>query len=79
MNGGGQIREEGTNTLSKELLEKVELAYNSVKKQIPGQNALVKSMYEEEWLKSEPASIHKHLHTAYHEVEKITNGLAIRW
>ncbi len=79
LNGGGQIRDEKTNTLSKEMLDKVEQVYDSVKKQSPNDNIFVKNLYETEWLKNDADNIKKNLHTNYHEVEKVTNGLAIRW
>jgi iron only hydrogenase large subunit-like protein len=80
LNGGGQIRDEKTNTLSKELLEKVEKVYNSVRMQTPqNENLFVKSLYESEWLNNQEESVRKNLHTNYHEVEKMTNGLAIKW
>lgn len=79
MNGGGQIRDESTNSLSKELLEKVEKVYYSVKSQSPQENIFVKNLYESEWLKNEPESVKTNLHTTYHVVEKMTNGLAIKW
>lgn len=79
LNGGGQIRDEQTNTLSKDLLERVEKVYNSVRNQAANENLFVKSLYEDEWLNNEASEINKHLHTTYHQVEKITNGLSIKW
>ena len=65
--------------MSKELLEKVENVYNSVKTQEPGENVHVKQLYESDWLKNDPEAIKTNLYTSYHPVEKITNGLAIKW
>ena len=79
LNGGGQVREESTNALSKELLEKVEKVYNSVRSQQPEENLFVKQLYGEDWLKSDLEAIKTNLYTNYHMVEKITNGLAIKW
>lgn len=77
MNGGGQIRDEQTNSLSKELLLKVEKVYNSVKNQIPDENTFVKNLYDSIWLGKD--NLEKNLYTNYHEIEKNTNGLAIKW
>lgn len=79
LNGGGQIRDEKTDILSKELLEKVEGVYNSVRDKIPNENIFIKRLYESDWLKDDLEMIQKNLHTKYHEVEKISNGLAIKW
>ncbi|CAF0716024.1 unnamed protein product [Brachionus calyciflorus] len=79
LNGGGQIRDESTNSLSKELFEKVENIYYSVKAQILRDNIFVKSLYESDWLNNDEINLKRNLHTTYHEVEKITNGLSIKW
>jgi iron only hydrogenase large subunit-like protein len=78
-NGGGQIRDETTNTLSKTLLERVENLYHSVKSQTPEENLFVKDLYQVDWLKHETDSVKRNLHTSYHVIEKTTNGLAIKW
>jgi iron only hydrogenase large subunit-like protein len=79
LNGGGQVRDESTNTLSKELLEKVESLYYSVQNKIPENNQFVHKLYDE-WLNHESQDeIKRNLHTTYHEVEKFTNGLTIKW
>ena len=79
LNGGGQIREESTNKLTKELFAKVESLYNSIRPCLPDENVLVKKLYESEWLNNDDVVIKKNLHTSYHEIEKFTNGLAIKW
>ena len=79
LNGGGQIRDERTNALSKELLDKVEKVYNSVQTKKPEENLFVKKLYEQDWLKNDLEIIKANLYTSYHQVEKITNGLAIKW
>ena len=79
MNGGGQIRDQKTNTLSKELLEKVESVYNSVINRTPNENVYLKELYETDWLKNDLEIVKAQLYTSYHQVEKITNGLAIKW
>jgi len=79
LNGGGQIRDETTNTLSKNLLEQVETLYHSIRSQNLNENIFVKNLYELDWLKNETENVKKHLHTGYHVIEKNTNGLAIKW
>jgi hypothetical protein len=79
LNGGGQIRDQKTNTLSKELLEKVESVYNSVISQTPNENVFLKELYETDWLKNDLEIVKAQLYTSYHQVEKITNGLVIKW
>jgi hypothetical protein len=65
--------------LSKELLEKVEQIYESVKTANPNENVFVKKLYESDWLAASEETIKTQLHTSYHPVEKLTNGLAIKW
>ena len=78
MNGGGQIKaEEGTP--AKELVSEVEELYNSAPTRRPEESEMVQTLYEE-WLGgagSEKARTM--LHTQYHEVEKNTNALNIKW
>lgn len=79
LNGGGQLRDENTKTLSKELLAKVEAVYSSVESRQPEDSSLFKDLYYEKWLANDEARIKKHLHTSYHAVEKLNNGLAVKW
>lgn len=78
LNGGGQLRDDSTNSLSKQVLQQVESLYNSVKLQSPG-HSFVKSLYESEWLASSDESRQKHLYTSYREIEKNKSGLSIKW
>jgi hypothetical protein len=78
LNGGGQIRAEGDES-AKELLQSVEALYNTPQKDNPLHNKLVDRLYVE-WLGHAESEKAKHmLHTQYHEVEKITNALTMKW
>lgn len=78
VNGGGQIRPEGGVT-PKDRLSKVNELYNSIKTVNPWTQDDVKTLYEE-WLDGMDSEKCKQmLHTQYHEVEKMTNALAIKW
>ena len=79
MNGGGQLREENTKTLSKNLFEKVENNYFSIKRKTPNENNKMNQMYGQDWLNNDDLKIKKLLYTDYHEVEKMNNGLAVKW
>ncbi|XP_075686699.1 cytosolic iron-sulfur assembly component 3 [Rhinoderma darwinii] len=77
LNGGGQIRAEGE--VGKDLLQKVEQLYMSVRTESPERNDRVKELYEQ-WLGGEDSpGVTAALHTQYHAVEKITSGLTIKW
>ncbi|KAK3089490.1 hypothetical protein FSP39_004011 [Pinctada imbricata] len=77
-NGGGQIRpDDGEN--NKDRLQTVTDLYNSMPSVTPDNYSGVMDVYNE-WLGgfgSEKARTI--LHTQYHEVEKMTNALAIKW
>ena len=77
-NGGGQIRPEDDETAKDRLVTVTDL-YNSVEAEDPHSKKEVDSLYSE-WLggvDSEKAKVM--LHTNYHEVEKMTNALNIKW
>ena len=77
-NGGGQIRPEGEVT-PKERLAKVDQLYQSVKTVEPSSEKSVLNLYNE-WLggvDNDKAKLM--LRTQYHEIEKMTNALAIKW
>lgn len=77
LNGGGQIRAEGEP--SKDLLERVEQLYSSVRNELPEKNERVKELYEQ-WLGGRGGlKVEEALLTQYHAVEKITSGLSIKW
>lgn len=72
MNGGGQIRDEQTNSLSKDLFVKVDQLYNSVEKKDVHQSDLVGKVLPKV---EDPLSFH----TSYHAVESTNNALTIKW
>ena len=77
-NGGGQIRPEDDETAKDRLVTVTDL-YNSVEAEDPHSKKEMDSLYSE-WLggvDSEKAKLM--LHTNYHEVEKMTNALNIKW
>ncbi|XP_041364121.1 cytosolic Fe-S cluster assembly factor narfl-like [Gigantopelta aegis] len=77
-NGGGQIRPAGEET-PKELLGRVSELYSSLKTVEPNDVTGIKQLYTE-WLGgSDSNKARKMLHTKYHEVEKMTNALTIKW
>ena len=77
-NGGGQIRPEGEETM-KERLAKVDELYNTVPLVEPETEQQVNNLYNE-WLGGSNSNKAKlMLHTQYHEIEKMTNALAIKW
>ena len=77
-NGGGQIRPEKEETVKDRLVSVTDL-YNSVKTENPEYNKLVDSLYND-WLGGVDSEKSKLLlHTNYHEVEKMTNALNIKW
>ncbi|XP_030068667.1 cytosolic iron-sulfur assembly component 3 [Microcaecilia unicolor] len=77
LNGGGQIRADAE--ASKDLLQRVEMLYDSVQTEIPEQNSATAELYEQ-WL-NRPGSekAEKMLHTEYHAVEKMNTGFSIKW
>lgn len=80
LNGGGQIRDPQTNTLTKELFSRVEEIYQTpVQFSSEHTRLAVEHLYKSEWLNEEQTKIEQHLHTRYHEVEKFNNALTIKW
>ena len=75
---GAQCRpEEGVNP--KEMLNQLETKYKSLQKQWPTENEILQAVYLE-WLGGKSTDKADHmLYTDYHEVEKMTNSLAIKW
>ena len=75
---GAQCRpEEGVNP--KEMLNQLETKYKSLQKQWPTENENLQTVYLE-WLGGKSTDKADHmLYTDYHEVEKMTNSLAIKW
>lgn len=78
VNGGGQIRPEGEVT-PKERLAEVTQLYNSVKTVSPWTGKEVEDLYDK-WLGGgNSEKCRTMLHTQYHEVEKMSNALNIKW
>ena len=78
LNGGGQIRDTDSNLLTKELFNKVETIYNSLPIKLSSISDI--EQYYIEWLNDgDEDLIKKHLHTKYHQVEKLNNALTIKW
>ncbi|XP_078414778.1 cytosolic Fe-S cluster assembly factor narfl isoform X1 [Cetorhinus maximus] len=78
LNGGGQIRTEGSES-SKDLLQQVEELYASVKVQAPEANESIKKLYEQWFGSTDSSKTLKMLHTQYHAVEKMNTALNIKW
>ncbi|XP_071813474.1 cytosolic Fe-S cluster assembly factor narfl-like [Apostichopus japonicus] len=78
LNGGGQIKPtDGENP--KQLQVKLNELYNSLTAQEPEENKDVEKLYEE-WLGGKDSEKARTLlHTQYHEVEKMTNALVMKW
>ncbi|CAJ1076510.1 cytosolic Fe-S cluster assembly factor narfl [Xyrichtys novacula] len=78
LNGGGQLKPlPGQNP--KELLQKVDELYKSERSLSPEEDVRVAELYQS-WLHSVGEERAKELlHTQYHTVEKMTNGLTMKW
>ncbi|KAF7655592.1 hypothetical protein LDENG_00053920 [Lucifuga dentata] len=78
LNGGGQIKPlPGQN--QKELLQNVEELYKAERTILPEEDTRVAELYQT-WLHSIGEERAKELlHTQYHTVEKIINGLTMKW
>ncbi|KAM4698482.1 cytosolic iron-sulfur assembly component 3 [Rhinophrynus dorsalis] len=77
LNGGGQIKAEGE--ASKDLLQRVEQLYGTVRTAPPEENDGVTQLYTQ-WLGGRDSQkVKESLHTQYHAVEKINSGLTIKW
>ena len=74
LNGGGQIRDE-KNILSKELFSKVNEMYNLAPIKLPNDNKFLKNFYENEY----EEKYKKYFYTTYHEVEKLSTSMIIKW
>lgn len=78
LNGGGQVKAApGQN--QKEVLQKVEELYKAEQSLSPEDDTRVAELYQT-WLHSVGEEKAKELlHTHYHTVEKMTNGLTMKW
>ena len=63
----------------KEVLAELEESYNKMDKWSAAMTDPDVSFAYTEWLRGSDEEALKMLHTEYHEVEKLTNSLAIKW
>ncbi|XP_037544283.1 cytosolic Fe-S cluster assembly factor narfl [Nematolebias whitei] len=78
LNGGGQVKPPAAQN-QKELLLKVEELYKAERPQLPENDPRVSELYQS-WLDGLGQERAKELlHTQYHAVEKMTNGLTMKW
>ena len=78
LNGGGQLRAEGEET-AKELLGRVDQIYQALGNRCPHTAPHLDQLYTD-WLGGpDTDEARAMLHTQYHEVEKMTNALVIKW
>jgi len=77
INGGAQIRPKGEYT-SKELITYLEQSYSKLASDLPENSNLAQALYSK-WFNGDTEKRRHFLTTEYHEVEKMTNGLAIKW
>ena len=78
LNGGAQCRPEDS-VNPKELVMQLDEKYKSLPKEWPKENGHLETI-SNEWLVGQNSDKAEHmLHTTYHEVEKLTNSLAIKW
>jgi len=79
LNGGAQLRAESENISSKSFLEQLEQEHANMEKRIPEDNPELRSLLED-WEELNDLNFkNRILFTQFHEVEKLTNGLAIKW
>jgi len=77
INGGAQIRPKGEHS-SKELIAFLEEEYAKLKTGFPEQNVHANQLMQQ-WFGANLDKRGHFLYTDYHEVEKMTNALAIKW
>ncbi|CAG5897738.1 cytosolic Fe-S cluster assembly factor narfl [Menidia menidia] len=78
LNGGGQVKP-SSGQIQKEVLQTVEQLYREERPLLPEDDAQVADLYKS-WLHSVGEERAKELlHTQYHAVEKMTNGLTMKW
>ena len=78
MNGGAQARPQQDMT-QKEALANLEETFSQMNKWSATMSDPDASSAYTEWLRGSDEEASKMLHTEYHEVEKMTNSLAIKW
>ena len=78
LNGGAQLRAE-QETSAKELIRSLEEKHLKMDKSFPEQNLQLQRLIQDWGLDKDTEKRSKVVMTSYHEVEKMTNGLAIKW
>lgn len=78
LNGGGQIKATEHEN-AKDLQARLNELYNSLTTRKPEEQQLVAQLYQD-WLGgTDTEKARTLLHTQYHEVEKMTNALVMKW
>ena len=78
LNGGAQCRPADAGSNPKEVIAQLDEKYKSLSKERPDE-VKINSIYND-WLGGRATDKSDHfLYTDYHEVEKMTNSLAIKW
>jgi len=78
LNGGAQLRPEQESS-AKELINSLEEKHLKMEKSLPENNLQLQQLIREWGLETDTEKRKKIVMTEYHEVEKMTNGLAIKW
>jgi len=78
LNGGAQLRAE-QDIPAKEMITQLEEKYSKMEKSLPEQNLQLQQLIRDWGLDKDTEKRRKVVMTSYHEVEKMTNGLAIKW
>jgi len=78
LNGGAQLRPEQESS-AKELIYSLEEKHLKMEKSLPENNLQLQELIKEWGLETDRDKREKIVMTEYHEVEKMTNGLAIKW
>lgn len=78
LNGGAQIKAQN-NSQPRELIMKLEEAYQKIARSNPEENSDITNLYKT-WLEGEYSDkANAIFHTQYHEIEKINTALNIKW
>jgi len=78
LNGGAQLRPEQESS-AKELINSLEEKHSNMEKSLPEDNLQLQQLIQDWGLETDTEKRKKVVMTEYHEVEKMTNGLAIKW
>ncbi|XP_051160482.1 probable cytosolic Fe-S cluster assembly factor GK14772 [Leptopilina boulardi] len=78
LNGGAQIRAQNSSQ-PRQLITKIEEAYQKLPRSIPEKNPVILDLYKI-WLEGEYSDkASAFFHTQYHEIEKVNTALNIKW